>query len=120
VFAAADATAAFPITLRSCTRIEPWPTGRVTLLGDAIHPMTPAAGAGANTALRDAARLTQALATAPDVQRAVDALADYEAEMITYATDVVDRSLRNAEQMFDLDVSATDVGSTIGPSATRG
>jgi hypothetical protein len=36
--------------------------------------------------------LTQALATAPDAERTVDALAGYEAEMITYATDVVAQS----------------------------
>jgi 2-polyprenyl-6-methoxyphenol hydroxylase-like FAD-dependent oxidoreductase len=102
LFAAADAGAAFAVTLRSCTRIEPWPAGRVTLLGDAVHPMTPAAGAGANTALRDAARLAHALASIPDVERTTAAVAGYEAEMIAYAGDVVARSLRNAEQMFGL------------------
>jgi 2-polyprenyl-6-methoxyphenol hydroxylase-like FAD-dependent oxidoreductase len=100
LMAAADPAAAFPITLRSCTGIAPWTTGRITLLGDAIHPMTPAAGAGANTALRDAARLTRALIEAGAGAPLVDALARYEAEMIGYASEVVRESLRNAEQMF--------------------
>ncbi|MET1074710.1 MAG: FAD-dependent monooxygenase [Umezawaea sp.] len=97
IVAAADADSAFPITLRSCTRIEPWRTGRVTLLGDAVHPMTPAAGAGANTALHDAALLTAALGSGG---RLVDALAAYEHEMIGHAKEVVADSLRRAEQMF--------------------
>ncbi|HEY0816996.1 MAG TPA: FAD-dependent monooxygenase [Pseudonocardia sp.] len=104
--AAADADAAFPITLRTCTRIEPWPTGRVTVLGDAIHPMTPAAGAGANTALRDAARLTDALVSVREGAALGDALADYEAAMITYGLGVVAESLRNAERMFTMRITA--------------
>ena len=101
IVAAADPGAAFPITLRSCTGIDPWPTTRVTLLGDAIHPMTPAAGAGANTALRDAARLTRALADSPaDTASTVASLAAYERDMIGYGTEAAGESLRNAEQMF--------------------
>jgi 2-polyprenyl-6-methoxyphenol hydroxylase-like FAD-dependent oxidoreductase len=109
--AAGDAAAAFPIVLRSCTRVGPWRTGRVTLLGDAVHPMTPAAGAGANTALRDAALLTRALAGAR-AGALVDALAAYETEMTRYAAEVVTTSLRNAEQMFDVRVRSAHVSSS--------
>jgi hypothetical protein len=41
--------------------VRPWPTGPVTLLGDAIHNMTRMAGSGANTALRDADLLRRQL-----------------------------------------------------------
>jgi 2-polyprenyl-6-methoxyphenol hydroxylase-like FAD-dependent oxidoreductase len=38
-----------------------WSKGRVTLLGDAAHPMTPNLGQGANQALEDACALARAL-----------------------------------------------------------
>ena len=70
-----------------------WPTGPVTLLGDAIHNMTPMAGIGANTALRDADLLRRNLiAAGPDVTAAV---ADYERRMLDYGFAAVARSLRN-------------------------
>jgi salicylate hydroxylase len=87
------------IRVRSATPVEPWPTGRVTLLGDAIHNMTPMAGIGANTALRDADLLRrQLIAVASGEQDLVPALQDYEEHMRRYGFAAVKRSLSNARQ----------------------
>ncbi|MFI7666651.1 FAD-dependent oxidoreductase [Nocardia sp. NPDC049526] len=74
----------FALPLRTSVPIDPWPTTRVTLLGDAIHAMSPAAGSGACTALRDAARLTVALTEARASGDPIAALRAYETEMIDY------------------------------------
>jgi 2-polyprenyl-6-methoxyphenol hydroxylase-like FAD-dependent oxidoreductase len=100
VMADADASAAFPITLRTCTRIEPWRTGHVTLLGDAVHPMTPAAGAGANTALWDSARLARALKKIGPGTTIVEALGEYERDMIEHGMAAVTESLHGAQRLF--------------------
>ncbi|WP_433601952.1 FAD-dependent oxidoreductase [Nocardia sp. CA-135953] len=72
----------FALPLRTSVPIDPWPTTPVTLLGDAIHAMSPAAGSG--TALRDAARLTVALIEARADGDLIAALRAYETEMIDY------------------------------------
>jgi 2-polyprenyl-6-methoxyphenol hydroxylase-like FAD-dependent oxidoreductase len=71
----------------------------VTLIGDAIHNMTPMAGVGANTALRDADLLRrQLIAVTSGDQELVPALREYEERMRDYGFAAVKRSLRNARQ----------------------
>jgi 2-polyprenyl-6-methoxyphenol hydroxylase-like FAD-dependent oxidoreductase len=52
-----------------------WGEGRVTMLGDAVHPMTPNVGQGGCQAIEDAVRLARALKDGPDP---VGALRAYE------------------------------------------
>ncbi|ANW16947.1 FAD-dependent oxidoreductase [Streptomyces clavuligerus] len=67
-----------PRTIRMLSPAPLWPTGNVTLLGDAIHAMPPKYGHGANSTLRDAADLVSALtADAP----LPESLARYEEAM---------------------------------------
>ena len=51
--------------------LERWTTGRVTMMGDAAHPMTPFLGQGAAMAIEDSIVLARAIADAPDVETAL-------------------------------------------------
>ncbi|GAA2894141.1 FAD-dependent oxidoreductase [Actinoplanes cyaneus] len=86
-----DSTSFFPITLRASDRIEPWRSGPVTMLGDAVHAMPPAGGVGANAALQDAATLAAELLSGKDL---LDAVADYERVMLPRGFDTVENSVR--------------------------
>jgi 2-polyprenyl-6-methoxyphenol hydroxylase-like FAD-dependent oxidoreductase len=55
--------------------IKEWGAGRVTLLGDAAHPMTNAMGQGANQAIEDAVVLARCLSQVDDP---MSALREYE------------------------------------------
>jgi 2-polyprenyl-6-methoxyphenol hydroxylase-like FAD-dependent oxidoreductase len=89
-------------SVRTSVPIPPWPTGNVTLLGDAIHNMTPYRGVGANTALRDAALLCRNLTLAHRGERPLlKAIHDYESEMLCYGFDAVRTSLRSAEMFHN-------------------
>jgi 2-polyprenyl-6-methoxyphenol hydroxylase-like FAD-dependent oxidoreductase len=82
------------IAIRTSVPIPAWQTHRVTLLGDAIHAMTPYRGIGANVALKDAVRLCRKLTMASRSERPViDAIRDYETGMIDYGFRAVQTSL---------------------------
>jgi len=75
MLARADSVLEYPMVDQD--PLPSWGTGRVTLLGDAAHPMVPRGSNGAGQAILDARALRTHLVAAPDV---VTALARYEAE----------------------------------------
>jgi 2-polyprenyl-6-methoxyphenol hydroxylase-like FAD-dependent oxidoreductase len=87
-------------TVKSAQPIAPWPTRNVTLLGDALHNMTPYRGMGANVALRDAAPLRGALTVVSEGRKdLIAALAAYERDMIDYGFAAVRASLADMERL---------------------
>ncbi len=66
--------------------IARWSYGRVTLLGDAAHPMYPVGSNGASQAILDARSLAAALT---DCDRVTDALARYERERLEPTAEIV-------------------------------
>lgn len=70
---------------------------RVTLVGDAVHAMSPCGGVGAVTALRDAAVLAGKIAADGINTKSIGA---YEAEMRAYARISIERSYFGGKKMF--------------------
>jgi 2-polyprenyl-6-methoxyphenol hydroxylase-like FAD-dependent oxidoreductase len=90
-----DLSTVTAFAVKTSLPIQPWATQKVTLLGDALHNMTPFRGIGANTALRDAAALRRALvAVARGQLDLIRALAAYEQDMIGYGFAAVQTSLK--------------------------
>ena len=63
-----------------------WHAGRVVLVGDAAHPMTPNLGQGAGQAIEDAVVLDQCLAASHDIE---SALTSYEQRRVHRANAIV-------------------------------
>jgi 2-polyprenyl-6-methoxyphenol hydroxylase-like FAD-dependent oxidoreductase len=74
----------FVVRIRTSPAIAAWPPSRVTVLGDAIHAMSPAGGSGANTALQDALQLCRALTAADGGGDIIAAVGQYEQRMREY------------------------------------
>lgn len=81
------------LVFRSSVPHGPWPTGRVTLLGDAVHSMVPMRGEGANTAIHDAGMLSECLAQIESGKPFTPALAGYEEDMLRHGFGKVRESL---------------------------
>jgi 2-polyprenyl-6-methoxyphenol hydroxylase-like FAD-dependent oxidoreductase len=81
--------------------IEEWKNEpRVTVMGDAVHCMTPAGGVGANTALKDAAYVGRLLAEAGGWEEGLTK--KYEDDMRVYASENVKMSFEAAAKQFGI------------------
>ncbi|GLW06781.1 monooxygenase [Microtetraspora sp. NBRC 13810] len=111
VFAHAEPEETYPLALRATMPVEPWDTVNVVPLGDAVHTMPPTGGVGANTALRDAVSLCRALTSAARGERSLaDAVAGYQREMVGYATEATEMSLKIAKwSMRKIDINETNL-----------
>jgi 2-polyprenyl-6-methoxyphenol hydroxylase-like FAD-dependent oxidoreductase len=81
---ASDSVLEFPMVDQD--PLPRWTFGRVTLLGDAAHPMVPRGSNGAGQAILDARALTSALL---EHTNTVDALASYEKQRLEATTRIV-------------------------------
>jgi len=89
-FRAADVVLEYPMVDKD--PLPAWSFGRVTLLGDAAHPMYPRGSNGAGQAILDAKALAEALDEDTDVARA---LKSYEEERLAPTANVVLENRRN-------------------------
>ena len=86
-------TSAVPVLTSISTKL--WASTNVTLLGDAIHTMTPFQGLGGSTALRDAGLLLRELIEVNSgADTPIGAINLYEKAMVTYGFAAVRRSAR--------------------------
>ena len=96
-----DPATMISLDVRTSIPVLAWESSNVTLLGDAIHTMTPGKGTGANTALRDAALLFKRLVEVSRGEKSpVNAFHEYESEMLRYSSKAV---LESRKQMNEND-----------------
>jgi 2-polyprenyl-6-methoxyphenol hydroxylase-like FAD-dependent oxidoreductase len=108
----ADVPTLFQVPIRTSPPIPTWSSTRITLLGDAIHAMTPAGGIGANTAMRDAELLTYQLTVAHRGETdLLDAIAEYETQMRLYGTAAVRQSLEGASRLYRISLHESEASS---------
>lgn len=87
LFDGAERVFEFPMVDRD--PLPRWSFGRVTLLGDAAHPMYPIGSNGASQAILDARVLADELAAAADAGSIEQALAHYEADRLPKTARIV-------------------------------
>ncbi|GAB3512940.1 flavin-dependent oxidoreductase [Spirosoma knui] len=98
MIAGAKAVYEFPMSDRD--PLNRWTFGRVTLLGDAAHPMYPIGSNGASQAILDADAITHALTQEPDASRALER---YERERLPATTQVVlQNRQKGPDQIMDM------------------
>ncbi|MEO1433425.1 MAG: NAD(P)/FAD-dependent oxidoreductase [Cyanobacteria bacterium J06633_8] len=83
-----------------CDRLplENWSQGRVTLLGDAAHPMSPSLGQGANSSFEDAWVLADCLSNSSNI---IEALDNYEQRRIPRLKIIQTRSAKGEMRYYE-------------------
>lgn len=91
------------ITCSTPSGVPEWPNEpRVTVIGDAVHSMTPAGGIGANTAVQDSALLGRLLKEANGWNEGITA--EYESRMRVYGSEAVAKSYGMATDGFQIKI----------------
>ncbi|MGP4015829.1 FAD-dependent oxidoreductase [Saccharopolyspora sp. 5N708] len=99
IIAESDPGSTLLVPYKTSVPIEPWESTSVTLLGDAVHSMSPVGGLGGNTALRDADLLCRQLVLLRDGSMpTAEAIRSYEAAMLDYGFAAVRKALRYQRQ----------------------
>lgn len=80
--------------------VSRWSENRVTLLGDAAHPMVPSLGQGANTAFEDGYILAQCLCHSSSIE---DAIGLYEEKRVHRTQVIQSRSALQGSRAYDPD-----------------
>ncbi|RHW40168.1 flavin-dependent oxidoreductase [Lysinibacillus yapensis] len=95
-----DAKAVYEFPMVDRDPLPQWTFGRVTLLGDAAHPMYPIGSNGASQAILDADALGQIIAEQPDAELA---LKEYEARRLQPTANIVLTNRQNGpEQVMQI------------------
>lgn len=98
-----DDAAFWKITCSTPSGVPVWDNDpRVTVIGDAVHSMTPAGGIGANTAVRDSALLGKLLAEHGGFANGVTEA--YEKRMRVYASEAVKHSYSSAKAQWGVNI----------------
>ncbi|KAF4410999.1 NAD(P)-binding protein [Streptomyces lycii] len=104
--------------------LAPWPAGRITALGDAVHATPPTAGMGAGAAIRDAAALLRHLGDVADGGTTpAEAVHRFEAGMRRRGSEVLTLAMRTVRLVLATDTAlgaaATAVTTPILAAAAR-
>ncbi|MBS7669018.1 FAD-dependent monooxygenase [Croceicoccus gelatinilyticus] len=96
----------FKWAINARTALSGWNKGgRITLLGDAAHAMTPFMGQGASSAIEDAVVLARAISDSETLPRALER---YEAARLERATFIQQESNDNANRLQSKDADSFD------------
>lgn len=104
--------------------LAPWPAGRITALGDAVHATPPTAGMGAGAAIRDAASLVNHLsASASGTASLTEAVHQFETGMRERGSEVLILAMKTVRWILATDTTlgaaATAIGTPLLAAAAR-